>query len=58
MSETRPRYRFFRINNKWVVSEVSYTDNGWYGTHRIADFMDREEARKKTYEMNGWNYKS
>jgi hypothetical protein len=25
---------------------------------KVIDYHDREEARKKMYELNGWNYKS
>ena len=58
MSEIKPKYRYFQRRTKWIVSEVTYTEVGWFGTAQIGEYFEREEARKKMYEMNGWNYKS
>lgn len=47
----QPRYSFCRLRSRWAV----YDDET---SRKVCDFLDREEARKKVYELNGWDYQS
>jgi hypothetical protein len=46
-----PKYSFCRHRFRWAVYD---NDTG----SKVCDYFEREEARKKVYELNGWNYKS
>lgn len=45
------KYSYCRRGNLWAVY-----DNGTGS--KIDSFVEKEDARKKVYELNGWEYKS
>lgn len=45
-----PKYSFCRLRNRWAV----YNDETG---SKVCDYLEREDARKKVYELNGWKYK-
>ena len=60
-SNKRPKYIYDRCGHWWYVWEMEYFDNGVDGIsshgEKISPDMDKEEARKETYRLNGWEYK-
>lgn len=48
------KYTYSPRGSRWCVYEQTYHKNGSYGT-KVAEFSTREEARDKTYELNGWS---
>lgn len=48
-----PRGRFFRI---YRYDSVTSTGSSASPAPNEPLFSDREEARKRVYELNGWNY--
>jgi hypothetical protein len=47
----QPRYSFFRFWKKWRVIDDE--------TNMVmGEYFEREDARRKMYELNGWKYKS
>lgn len=51
----KPKYIYDKMGSWWYVWELTYTDTGSTG-HKVSDPMDKEEARKETYRLNGWDY--
>lgn len=49
--EYRPRGR------NWAVYRVRHDATGSVGT-KIGEYLTREEARRKVYELNGWQLKN
>lgn len=48
------KYTYSPRGRMWCVYEQTYHKNGSSGT-LVAKFTTKEEARDKTYELNGWN---
>lgn len=46
----KPKYSFCRRWSRWAV----YNDETG---SKVCDYLEREDARKKVYELNGWKYK-
>lgn len=47
----KPKYSFCRRWSRWAV----YNDETG---SKVCDYLEREDARKKVYELNGWKYKA
>jgi hypothetical protein len=45
-----PKYSFYRHRSMWAVYD---NETG----QKVCYYFEREDARKKMYELNGWNYK-
>lgn len=60
-SNKRPRYAYDRCGHWWYVWEMEYFEDekGMTSSHgeKVSLDMDKEEARKETYRLNGWEYK-
>lgn len=53
-NQPKCQYRYHPHGRNWAV--YRYTENaiGAIGT-KVGEYSDREEARQKVYELNGWN---
>ena len=47
----RVRYTFRYLRGKWVIFDNDVPTDEWF------TYAQREEARKRVYELNGWTYK-
>ena len=54
---SKPKYKYAPHGAWWYVWEVTYYKNG-SGASKISEPMEKEEARKETYRLNGWEYKA
>lgn len=51
-NKAKCRYSYCRKGRFWAV----YDNNN--GSKVCDDFLEEEDARKKVYELNSWQYKS
>ncbi len=51
----KPKYKYAPRGRHWAVYKMTYTEGGSAGT-KVDEFDTMEEARRKVYELNGWNY--
>lgn len=47
-------YEYFPQGRTWAVYHFKRTASGWEGT-KVDTFLTKEEARRETYRLNGWN---
>ena len=53
----RPKYSYSKRGRRWIVYENEYTASTCSGTP-IEEYRTPEEARKRVYELNGWDYEA
>ena len=53
---SRNKFEINRRGRQFVVYRMEYTETGSMGSP-VYSTNDFEDARKKLYELNGWNYK-
>ena len=46
----KPKYSYCRHRSLWAI----YDDETGL---KVCDYSEKENARKKVYELNGWRYK-
>jgi hypothetical protein len=49
-------YEYRPHGRNWVVYRIRRDATGSTGT-KIGEFLTKEEARRKVYQLNGWDYK-
>ena len=57
MHSKRPKYSYYKRGRRWIVYENEYTESTCSGTP-IEEYRTPEEARKRVYELNGWDYEA
>ena len=51
-----PNYTYDRCRGVWYIYKMEYIGKSSYGTKVSEPYFDKEEAKKETYRLNGWNY--
>lgn len=41
----------------WCVYEMTYFENGSDSGSKVSEHIDREDAIKEMFKLNGWTYK-
>ncbi len=49
-------YEYYPRGRNWVVYRVERNAAGSTGT-KVGEYLTKEEARRKVYELNGWKLK-
>lgn len=57
MAKKQPEYTYKRHSSMWAVVRWQDTGSGRYHGTVIETYDLREVARKRVYELNGWQYK-
>lgn len=52
----QPEYTYERYYSLWAIYRWREAPGGYIG-ERVETYILREDARKRTYELNGWKWK-
>jgi len=51
------QYYYRPHRTQWGVWKRNVTPDGYEWGEFVRDFVDKEEARREVYRLNGWKYK-
>lgn len=54
MNKEKPKYYYKRHMGKYNIYRREEPVNNVETSKKIGDTMDREEAKRRVYELNGW----